>query len=673
MDDPRPPSPPPPDVEASASARQPVAPRFTPAGEVAVAELELLDAGRPSLVGDLIADRYRVERLLGVGGMGAVYYAEHVAMQKPVAVKVLHRQLVALPEVVARFEREAIAAGRINDPHVVTATDFGRLPDGSFYLALEYVSGTGLADVIRQGPLGALRALRITRQILQALAAAHAAGVVHRDLKPENVMLVARAEDPDFVKVLDFGIAKIGDGRTAGVSRLTPGGVLTRMGSVFGTPQYMSPEQAAGQEVDARADLYTVGIILYEMLAGRPPFVADDVARVLAMHLTQPPAPLPDTVDPGVAAVALHLLAKNPAERPQTAEEAIGRVDQGLRSLGVSHPSFAAILLDDYGTYAEAVSELRCNGSPPLDAGVPAAPTPPPDGLAPVAASAPAGRRGVPLWVLAAAVSASLGIAAIVFVGRGDRGGAGDERVTSASAVASRSSDGPLSAALDPELAMLFARATLGNREAIAALEARPDVGRSAPEWVALARGRMATGVVKEAFEAYLAAIERDPKVTEDPTFREHMRRLAYHDLTSDAAMRFAAARLGPDGADLLYEIWVNTKAKNARTQLAKQLVYSDAVRANATPALSILLDLRAAIEAHEGETLPSEPACAAIARLLPSVVLHGDQRALRVLQPLQRKSGCGENEAVDCHPCLREGSALVDAVAAARSRPSPQ
>jgi hypothetical protein len=632
-------------------------------------DLDALDVGRPSLVGNLIADRYLVERLLGIGGMGAVYYAEHVAMQKPVAVKVLHRQLVALPEVVARFEREAIAAGRINDPHVVTATDFGRLADGSFYLALEYVEGTGLGQVLRSGPLGSVRALKIARQILQALAAAHAAGIVHRDLKPENVMLVARAEDPDFVKVLDFGIAKIGDGG-GGTGRQTPAGVLTRMGSVFGTPQYMSPEQAAGQAVDARADLYTLGLILYEMLAGQPPFVADEISRVLAMHLTQPPPPLPESVEPAVAAAVMHLLAKHPDDRPQTAEEAIARVDQALRSLGVSHPSFAAILLDDDGGYLEVGSGPRRAGTGALEVSPISSSAVAPEPVPVAQAPAPVRRHGVPLWVLVAAVSAALGLAAAALFLQWSGARAAASGGASARVVPS----GPPSAigALAPDLAVLLARATLGNRDALAVLEARPAGSRSSPEWVALARGRMATGAVKPAFEAYLAALELDPTVADDPTFREHLRHFAQDDETSDAALRLAAARLGAPGADLLYEVWVNTRAKNTRTQLAKQLVYSAAVRSKASPALNAVLDLRAALEGHEGLELPNEGACTELKRMLPGLTLHGDQRAVRVLAPLTRKSGCGPRSAEDCYPCLRDGSGLTDALAAARTRSGP-
>ena len=219
--------------------------------------------------------------------MGAVYHAEHTHMRKRLAVKVLHPEMSRLPEVVARFEREAMAAAHIEHPNVAAATDFGKLEDGSFFLVLEYVEGRSLRDVIADGPLELARALHIARQIASALGRAHALGIVHRDLKPENVMLVARDGDPDFVKVLDFGIAKVPVGELVGESQ-GPGQVLTQLGMVYGTPEYMAPEQALGQTVDARADLYALGVIMFEMLAGVRPFEHESKVTLLGMHVTAP-------------------------------------------------------------------------------------------------------------------------------------------------------------------------------------------------------------------------------------------------------------------------------------------------------------------------------------------------------------------------------------------------
>jgi serine/threonine protein kinase len=166
-------------------------------------------------VGDVVADRYRIEAVLGEGGMGIVYRVQHLHLRKLYAIKVLLPLWSSMPEVVARFEREAVAVGRIQDPHIAVATDFGRLPNGSFFLVMEYVKGRTLREVVAGGPLETLRALHIVRGIVAALHATHGVGIVHRDMKPENVMLIERDGDPDFVKVLDFGIAKV-DGVGAG-------------------------------------------------------------------------------------------------------------------------------------------------------------------------------------------------------------------------------------------------------------------------------------------------------------------------------------------------------------------------------------------------------------------------------------------------------------------------
>ena len=237
--------------------------------------------------------------------MGSVYRGEHELMRKQVAIKVLHPEMTVLSEVVARFEREAVAAGRIEHVNVAKATDFGQLKDGSFYLVLEYVEGKNLADVVEEGPMEVERALNIASQIADALGAAHRADIVHRDLKPDNVMLVEREGEPELVKVLDFGIAKV----TSADTGRTP---LTRLGTVFGTPEYMAPEQAAGQRVDHRADLYTLGLVLHRMISGAVPFTGDEVSAVLMKQITQPPPPLPTHVPLVVRQLVADLLTKDP-------------------------------------------------------------------------------------------------------------------------------------------------------------------------------------------------------------------------------------------------------------------------------------------------------------------------------------------------------------------------
>ena len=221
--------------------------------------------------------------------MGAVYRAEHTMMRRDLAIKVLLPELGGKEEFARRFEREAESASRLDHPNIITVTDFGRTADGSLFLAMEFLAGESLCAAIGAGPMPpSTRALAIERQILRGLDHAHAAGIVHRDLKPENIMLVERDGQRDVVKILDFGIAKVTEpqGRR--------GEALTQAGVIFGTPEYLSPEQALGEAVDARADIYAAGVILYEMLAGRRPFESEDKVKIISMHLAHAPPRIRD-------------------------------------------------------------------------------------------------------------------------------------------------------------------------------------------------------------------------------------------------------------------------------------------------------------------------------------------------------------------------------------------
>ena len=338
-------------------------------------------------VGSVLAGRYRVQRLLGSGGMGSVYLAEHVHMRKTVALKVLHREMTYLDEVVARFEREAVAAARIEHPNVAAATDFGRLEDGSFYLVLEYVAGRSLGAVLKGGALPLERALGIARQIAGALGAAHAAGIVHRDLKPENVMLVEQPDGSDKVKVLDFGIAKVAvpDGK----ADERP---LTRIGTVMGTAAYMSPEQAVGQQVDHRTDLYSLGVILYEMIAGRPPFEADDMSQVLVKKITEPPPPLPEGTPADVVTLVERMLEQASSDRLQSADEVLERMD----AIRVAASSPAAVPAVGAASAVSPVSlRTGTDSVGAIDATVLGPPGP--------TAAAPAGRKRPTRWMMVAA------------------------------------------------------------------------------------------------------------------------------------------------------------------------------------------------------------------------------------------------------------------------------
>lgn len=283
----------------------------------------------PHTEGSLIAGRYRLDRPLGDGGMGQVYRAEHVLMRKTVALKVLHAELTENKEVVARFQREAQAAALLDSPHVCQATDFGQTEDGEFFLVMEYLEGQTLHEALALGKMPLIRAAHIARQIAAALSQAHAHGIVHRDLKPENIMLVDREGDPDFVKIMDFGIARISMGDEAGAEKPTR---LTRKGMVYGTPHYMAPEQIAGAEVDARADLYALGVVFFEMLTGQPPYDDENVARLMGKHVTHPIPTLRERC-PGVAfpqaaeRLIAQLLAKDADARPADAHALIEAID----------------------------------------------------------------------------------------------------------------------------------------------------------------------------------------------------------------------------------------------------------------------------------------------------------------------------------------------------------
>ena len=278
----------------------------------------LRSAGPASdLVGQVVADRYHVVKKLGEGGMGQVYLAEHVKMGRRSAIKVMNPSMVHDPDAVARFNREASNASRITHPNVCAIYDFGETPDGLIYLAMEFIEGEPLTDLIeREGALPVPRAAAIFLQTADALQAAHDLGIVHRDLKPDNIMLSRRKGGGDTVKVVDFGIAKAVGGDEAGQK-------VTKTGLVVGTPEFMSPEQLSGDTLDGRSDLYSLALVLYRMLSGKLPFEATSVQETMIKRLTDEPTTLaaarPDlSFPPGLQPVLDTALARTPTERYQS-------------------------------------------------------------------------------------------------------------------------------------------------------------------------------------------------------------------------------------------------------------------------------------------------------------------------------------------------------------------
>ena len=272
-----------------------------------------------SLATDTVIDgKYRIVRLLGQGGMGAVYEGENVRIHRKVAIKVLHASVAAKTDVVQRFEREAQAAGRIGSEHIVEVLDLGVLSEGENYMVMEFLEGQSLGDRIKVRKRIAVHdAATIVHQLLEGLAAAHDAGIVHRDLKPDNVYLLkSKGGKTDFVKVLDFGVSKF--------SALESDMSMTKTGAVMGTPYYMSPEQARGQKVDGRSDVYAVGVVLYQTVTGKLPFNAESFNELvfkIALENATPPHELVQGLDPAFSAIIQKAMARDVNDRFQTARE----------------------------------------------------------------------------------------------------------------------------------------------------------------------------------------------------------------------------------------------------------------------------------------------------------------------------------------------------------------
>jgi eukaryotic-like serine/threonine-protein kinase len=325
-----------PDAQVSggrASPGLPDTPRCPEHGLACVAAREVVLSSGDPLLGMTVAGRFTILGRLGTGSMGAVYRARQETIGRDVALKVVRRDHAFDAETRARFLREARATSMLTSVHTVSVLDFGEADDGSLYLAIELLEGETLGTRLRrQGALAVSEALMIARQALLSLMEAHGKGIVHRDLKPDNLFLVrGRGGAGDFAlehcKVLDFGIAMVADDEDRSVD------LLDRQASeVFGTPRYMSPEQAQGAAIDARSDLYSLGVLLYQMLAGRPPFVDDDAMIVMARHIQDAPADLCEVaagrgIPAPVASLVRRALSKHAEERPQSAAEFIREID----------------------------------------------------------------------------------------------------------------------------------------------------------------------------------------------------------------------------------------------------------------------------------------------------------------------------------------------------------
>ncbi len=579
-----------------------------------------LELGDPkALVGSVLLGRYRLHELVGVGGMGAVYRGEQIQLRKRVAVKVLRPTAEHLTELVGRFEREAVAGAHVQHPNVAAASDFGRLEDESYFLVTEYVEGQPLGDLLdASGPLPALRALRIARQIASALEAMHAKWIIHRDIKPGNILV----DSSDHVKIIDFGLAKIDLEMLSEGSRASeaPAAALTTAGAVFGTLAYIPPEASLGMDaVNARGDLYAFGIVLYEMLCGRHPFDSTDAASLFrhqrledppALHVRAPDVPLP----PGVEPIVMRLIQRNPAHRYPNATEAIAAIDAVL----VEVERLAAAGAGSAEEAASPEKQPRAEATAPGEGpGLPVAPP-------------PAKRReGSKLlaWIVAGAALVIVGAIALLFgLRRADR---------------ATSSEPPSAATGRPEAASAATSAPVPESEAVV-LRARLHKAASVKDW---ARGA----------EAFLALARAEPKFVEDRAIRPDLVAVAAgigfqeHSEAADQVFDLLANRLGAAGLDVLYDL-ARGRAGTKGGRRAAELLAKPDVLARATPALRIAFLLGAAKCDDKGA-------------LVERAAAEGDRRALVQLEALRgaacKKEGC----------CLRDDKATADAIKALKAR----
>jgi predicted Ser/Thr protein kinase len=301
-------------------------------------------------VPQIIAGRFRIECEIGTGGMGTVYRAKHLGLERAVAVKIIKPEFASDPDVADRFMREARTMAKLRHPHAAMIFDAGNLPDGRHFIIMEFVEGKTLSETLEhEGRFTPERAVRIAADICDVLAEAHKLGIVHRDLKPSNIMLNERG-----VCVLDFGVAKV----LATSADATHTHATTGSGVIVGTPRYMSPEQCLGQRIGARSDLYSLGVLLYEMLAGRPPFTDPLASAVLVKQATASPPPLPKLRQdiPRALVVAVHsLLAKRPDDRPQDA-----RAAQKLLEKSIARPPRETAESQPFSSTVAALNTKRC-------------------------------------------------------------------------------------------------------------------------------------------------------------------------------------------------------------------------------------------------------------------------------------------------------------------------
>jgi serine/threonine-protein kinase len=555
-----------------------------------------------SIIGRVISDRYRVVELIAMGGMGAVYLGDHVHMKKRVAVKILHPASEDQPEIVTRFEREALVGAHVRHPNIASATDFGKLEDGSYFLILEYVEGQNLAELIKQGRLSLRRATTIAMHLASALDAAHALGIVHRDLKPRNIMV----DNAGLPRLIDFGFAKVSVDKLPLTGNREdrshkPASRLTGVGVIFGTIAYLAPEAAHGMDaVDARSDLYALGVILYEMVTGKHPFDATDPVELFNQHRITPPPPLSErapglVVLPELEAVIRKLLEKDPYERYQTAAEVVEALE-------------AVPLPEEPG--AESAHVRRSSRTPltplPSKSATPPPARPAADMLAeappPAPVKAAADNTSPLLYAVAGIAVAAIG-AAVFFATQREPPrpvpvASEPLPVATAPGPVPAAPSAPMPADLPGVTSAAPQTATPAETDpaptAEPAEEPPPSDGTNwAESLVQATRGR-AWG---DAQKAFLELAKRDPAAFKRKEVvkatRDVVAALAIEDDgRANAIFEVLTNKLGTDGLDVLYDI-VESLGKSQAATRATEILREKEVLVRATPAMRVAFELR--------------------------------------------------------------------------------
>lgn len=584
------------------------------------------------LNGTILADRYRIDCLIGAGAMGRVYRAEHVHMRKWVALKILHARLTKLPDMVLRFEQEAQAASQIEHPHVAAATDFGKLADGSVYLVLEYVEGTPLSTLIQGGPLEVRRVLDIAHQVASVLEVAHARGIVHRDLKPDNLLLL-NDQPTDFVKVLDFGIAKLPPSADESDKPLTLAGM------VYGTPEYMAPEQALAQDVDGRADIYALGVVMFEMLTGRRPYVGP-TPGLLGQQLSKPLPKMSEVaavhVPAAIEDLVFEMLATDPKKRPETIHVVSARLAElelalaeGRLIVGKSRSSSRPVTKGTATARTSAASRKASR-------------TPAKRGLISRIS------RATLLAVIFGALGVGLAIVAVRVLKKDDPSAVSALELEAPPPVVDIPEE-------QPEIEEKIIEAKQKGLDALLALAAQfPAEGMVQAELsLELAKAKK----YQEALTAANSALALDPKLNEHPKIAGALFRAAQSPQVRAASFRLLQGPMGAAGASIIYDL-ATTEGVNVRVKTeAQQLLGRADLRAIAPAPLLLLLDLDAAKSCEEYRVLVERAA------------IVGDKRALPQLESLREVTGCGPKDQGDCYPCLRDDDALPEAITKIKQR----